>query len=90
MNYVPADNGEMVIAEGAPGSIARVRVQFPCLIEKLRKLKRENRPVQDAEFLMQCNGINSRLERNSLLTVASYPPETHPLDMEQSLWLQTL
>ena len=81
MNYVKTDIGDMAFAEGAPGSIARVRVQYPRLIEHLRKMRVQGMSAEDAQFVMAAHGINSQLERNSLQAVASYPPNTHPLDI---------
>jgi hypothetical protein len=80
MNYVQADNGNMVLAEGAPASMARVRVQFPVLIDKLRELSRKGASADDVHFVFASHNITSRLERESLLMVASFSPVVHPLE----------
>lgn len=38
MNYIKNDKGEMVIAVGAPGSLARLRCQYPKLRERVNVL----------------------------------------------------
>ncbi len=39
MNYLHNDRGQRVIAEGAPGSQARVRCEYPQLISELTEMR---------------------------------------------------
>lgn len=81
-SYIQADNGSMVIAEGAPGSVARVRVQFPVLIEILRRNRRAGGTTLNAHFLCACAGVHQGLERESLMQVVNMPQEMHPIEFE--------
>lgn len=72
MNYVQADNGDMVLSIGAPGSLERVRTTYPKLIDKLKSAKPKS--MQDAEFIMAAHGVNSQMERANLLTLLTFFP----------------
>lgn len=69
MNYIPDDKGNMVLAIGAPGSIERVRVQYPDLIERCRR--QETSP---AVALIRARGITSLLETANILTASGIRP----------------
>lgn len=79
MNYLRNDYGQLVIAEGAPGSIARVRCQYPKLIERFNSWfwEEHGQPAphgasDDALTEMKRMGINSPMERQSILDATSY------------------
>jgi len=80
MNYIPADNGEMVIAEGAPASVARVRVQFPVLIDKIRTARNRGANETDAQFMCASAGITGKLERDAIMSVVQPPVATQSIE----------
>ena len=74
MNYIQNDYGKYVIAIGAPGSIARVRVQYPKLIDRLRSLHMQqisyNSFVLDDIITSLIDaGIESKMEVESVIAV---------------------
>jgi len=75
MNVIKNDLGQDVIALGSPGSLARVKVQYPALIQKLVTIDKKA-----ARALIKAAGITSTLETESLLEAAgktSGNPSTH-------------
>lgn len=66
-NYITNDKGYTVVAIGAPASIARAKVEFPLRIEALNELYTQGAKRQRAIDLLKKSGINSELERNSIL-----------------------
>jgi hypothetical protein len=78
-NYVENDRGEMVVAVGAPGSLERVKVEWPSLIERLDNLwcnaqayKSPGDRVDEALEMMLAAGITSPIEKCSLLEASLY------------------
>ena len=79
-NHVQNDRGEWVIAVGAPGSMERVRVERPSLIERLNNLYLQSdgccgRCVDEAIEMIRSEGIRSEMETRSLLSVSLYGEE---------------
>ena len=73
MNHTTNDRGETVIAVGAPGSVARIRVEHPVLLERIARAKTW------CEVLIQigvadCMKRLSRLEVDSILEAAELLP----------------
>lgn len=79
-NYIPSDNGNMVLAEGTPGSVTRARVQYPSLIEKLKALRRNGSNEIDAHFVCASSGVNNTTERNAVIAASSFPSVVHPIE----------
>lgn len=80
MNKVKNDRGEWVTAVGAPGSLERVKVERPTLIERLDSLywmshECHGKCVDEAIELIRANGIRSELETRSLLMASAYSLE---------------
>ena len=80
MNHVTNDYGQTVIAVGAPGSIERVKVERPKLIDQLNSLYFQaydspGRAVDEAVEMMRADGIRSELETSSLLKSSHYGEE---------------
>lgn len=80
MNYIPADNGNMVLAEGKPGSVTRARVQYPSLIQKLQTLRRKGSNEIDAHFVCASAGVNDTTERNAVIAASSFPSVVHSIE----------
>lgn len=79
-NHLINDRGETVIAQGAPGSRARVRCECPALLERLRRHYRENRDtygagVDRAIAMIRKAGIDGEMSTLSLLEEAGYENE---------------
>ncbi len=66
-NYVKNDLGKEVLAIGAPGSIARVQVQYPALIARIHPML----PNEAFEAILAA-GIASKLETQSLLLASGH------------------
>jgi len=66
MNYLINDLGVNVIAEGAPGSLARIRCQFPGLISRLQL-----RDIDQTAQEMIRAGIESKMEAENLVWAVS-------------------
>lgn len=80
MNYTENDNGQSVMAVGAPGSLARVKVEHPALIERLNALYHDScdsygRGVDRAIEMIRATGIRSEMETNNLLAASNYAEE---------------
>lgn len=78
MNHVKNDRGEIVIAIGAPASIARVKVEYPELINQLNSIfsfDLPRRAIDEAIEAIRAKGITSYLETNSLLKASHYGKE---------------
>ena len=80
MNTITNDHGQSVLAVGAPGSIERVKVEYPKLIARLNTLYHEacdspGRAVDEAVQMIRDAGITSYLETNSLLAASDYSLE---------------
>ena len=83
MNSIKNDIGEIVTAMGAPGSVERVKVEYPSLIKKLNKIYVEalayglyGRSIDKAIEVIRESGIKSPLETKNILSVTLYrnPP----------------
>lgn len=61
------DKGQQVIAEGAPGSLVRAKVQFPALIGKLNDIYVSTGSRDEAMRTMHRAGIRSPLEMTSIM-----------------------
>jgi len=82
MNHVVDDYGNTVIAVGAPGSIERVKVEYPKLIERLTSLywqayESPGCAVDEAIEMIRAEGVTSELETVSLLKASQYGQEPH-------------
>jgi hypothetical protein len=80
MNHTTDDYGRTVISVGAPGSIERMKVERPKLIDRLNSLYFEaynspGRAVDCAVELIRNAGIRSELETASLLKASCYGEE---------------
>jgi len=75
MNTVKNDKGQWVTAIGAPGSIERVKVEYPALIDDLNRIYIEGgygNGIDRAIELIRERGVTSYLEANSLLSASLY------------------
>ena len=77
MNYIKNDKGLFVTAIGAPGSIERVKCEWPGLIERLNDLydKNKGRPsrnIQKAFKMIRDAGVKSKLEKRSIILASNY------------------
>ena len=73
MNTTMNDKGERVTAIGAPGSIERVKVEWPALICKIKNVYLTQPTAQGQQALINMMLIKRRiigLERQSVLAVA--------------------
>lgn len=79
MNSVTDDYGYQVPAVGAPGSMERVRIQYPKLLGELLRLKANNFMCSKESILsyMKDAGIVSQLEIKSVLTILGLEHETN-------------
>lgn len=80
MNHVTNDYGKTVPAVGAPGSIERVKVERPKLIDQLNSLyfrayESPGRAVDEAVEMVRAAGIRSELEAMSVLKASHYGEE---------------
>lgn len=80
MNYVTDDYGRTVIAVGAPGSVERVKVERPKLIDRLNSLYFQaydspGRAVDEAVDMIRANGIRSEMETANILKASHYGEE---------------
>lgn len=80
MNYIKNDYEKHVISIGSPGSIERVKIQYPKLIEQLNSLYFESydsgsRRVDLAVEIIRQVGITSDLETSSILKASKYGEE---------------
>jgi hypothetical protein len=82
MNYIINDRNQSVIAVGAPGSVARARVQWPKLIERLNALydnaldnRLPGRAVVKAVDMIRVAGVTSEMETSSILLASYYAEE---------------
>ena len=67
MNYIINDKGEHVIAIGAPGSIARAKIEHPVKIEVINESYAEGAEKQEAIDFLIGHGIKSPMEQRSIL-----------------------
>ena len=75
MNYLFNDRGQRVIAEGAPGSQARVRCEYPALIADLQERRvGGGKMASSALHHIRKAGVRGMLEYESLLIEAGYTP----------------
>ena len=77
VNHVKNDIGETVIAIGAPGSPARVKIEYPALIEKINKIywrgyESYGKAQDEAIEEIRRAGISDRLTTISLMEVSLY------------------
>lgn len=74
MNYLHNDRGQRVIAEGYPGSQARVRCEYPQLIAELQERRTNGKTAAAALRLIREAGVRGMMEYESLLLEAGYTP----------------
>ena len=72
MNHLTNDYGKLVISAGAPGSVVRVRVQYPRLIDRISFLHMHGfcfHAYVDDEIIqaMIDSGVDSKLEAKSIV-----------------------
>ena len=80
MNHTTNDYGQTVIAVGAPGSIARAKVERPRLIERLNALyfsayDSPGRAVDEAVEAIRAEGITDERETATILKASHYGEE---------------
>jgi len=74
MNHITNDYGTLVVAEGAPGSIASAKCQYPKLIDRISYLHMDSfsyHHYNDDEIVRELidAGIDSTLEVESVVAV---------------------
>lgn len=74
MSTIKNDRCETVLAIGAPGSIERVKVQYPSLIQKIQNCRSIYKMHEQA--LLRDAKISDEMTRQSILHVASLPDES--------------
>lgn len=72
MNYTTNDQGMAVIAIGAPGSIERIKVEYPALLERLNQLFNCEAKIDEAIEVIRQAGIMSEMETSNLLAASHY------------------
>jgi len=72
VNSIVNDRGQTVYAIGAPGSLARVKVQYPKLIDRLNSLWMQQANIADAIIAVREAGISSPYETNSLIDASFF------------------
>lgn len=76
-NHIVNDRGETVIAEGAPGSLARVITERPALLDDLKRLKSEGISQGEAQQVLQAIGVTG-IEMTSVIAASAYGGEQRP------------
>lgn len=66
-NHITNDAGELVIAIGAPGSIARAEVEYPNKIAAIDEMYARGGERDEAIKFLKESGINSEMERESIM-----------------------
>lgn len=74
------DKGQSVLSIGAPGSPARVRAQYPALIERLNSIHAQEGNVADCIDEIRRAGILDKMTTESLIEVSWFG--TDPLYLE--------
>lgn len=73
MNTVTNDKGETVLAVGAPGSLERVKVEWPALINKIKNVYL-SQPTAQGQMTLINAMLNKRrivgIDRQSILQAA--------------------
>jgi len=72
VNSVKNDRGEYVIAIGAPGSIARVKVEYPKLIDRINSLWNQQAGQDEAIEAIRDAGIKDRMTTTHLMEASHY------------------
>ena len=80
MNKIQNDYGELVVAVGAPGSIARVKCERPGLIDSINRMYDDyygcpGRGIDDVIEAIRKAGIRSSLQTRSILAATRYAEE---------------
>ena len=80
MNHIIDDRGTSVISIGAPGSLARVKVQWPRLIERLNALyfsayESHGKAIDEAVEMIRDSGITSEMETTNIILSSHYKDE---------------
>lgn len=84
VTWITNDRGESVIAVGAPGSLARVRVERPALIDRLNELCGEGwAGYNEAIEEISRAGITSHIERESILWSSEFGVLLSNADVEK-------
>ena len=81
MNHVVDDRGQVVIAAGAPGSVARVQCEHPALIARLNALRWGSmdyhaHAIDEAVQLIRDAGVRDEVLTATLLEASDYAAET--------------
>lgn len=71
MNHILNDNGETVIAVGAPGSLARIETRYPNLIYRLNRFHEMNMRRDDALTFAKMRGVPAD-ELATVMQVSKY------------------
>ena len=81
MNRIKDDKGNIVPAWGAPASIARMKSEYPKLIEQINNLywsayECHGKAVDEAIDMIRQAGITTDMETASVLMASEYKNET--------------
>ena len=71
-NYIQNDKGLWVVTVGAPGSIARAKIERPALIEALDELYAQGYGREEAEKMIKISGVTSTYESEAILHHTMY------------------
>lgn len=71
-NYITNDADKMVLAVGAPGSIARAEVEHPNKIAVIDEMYCQGAERDEVITFLKEEGINSELERESIIHHTCY------------------
>ena len=82
MNYIKNDYDQWVIAEGAENSVARAKVQYPKLIDRLDSLYFQaydcyGKSVDEAIEMIRAAGITNYYETDAILENTFYKKFTN-------------
>lgn len=72
VNSVKNDRGKYVTAIGAPGSEARVKVEYPKLIDRVNSLWNQEAGQDEAIEAIRDAGIKDRMTTTSIMDVSHY------------------
>ena len=78
------DKGQSVLSIGAPGSPARVRVQYPALIERLNSVHVQEGNLADCIDEIRRAGITDNMTTRSLIEVSRFGTDSLYLELSKS------
>lgn len=78
------DKGQIFLPFGAPGSPARVRVQYPALIEQLNSIHSQDGDFSECVSAIRDAGVVDRMTTMSLIEVSNFGSDPLYLELVKS------